>query len=113
VLFLDVKNRLIDAKEMFRGTLTIPRSTRARWSRKRWRAMPPACCWPTTTRRHARPSESDLLLTRALMQALALVDIRILDHFVVAGQQIHLVCRAWPTLGLPYALRVYARIHNC
>ena len=35
------------------------------------------------------PSESDLLLTRALVQALALVDIRILDHFVVAGQQVH------------------------
>ena len=35
------------------------------------------------------PSESDLLLTRALVQALALVDIRILDHFVVAGHQVH------------------------
>jgi len=35
------------------------------------------------------PSESDLLLTRALVQALGLVDIRILDHFVVAGRQVH------------------------
>ena len=35
------------------------------------------------------PSESDLLLTRSLVQALALVDIRILDHFVVAGHQVH------------------------
>jgi DNA repair protein RadC len=30
-----------------------------------------------------------MLLTRALMQALALVDVRILDHFVVAGHQVH------------------------
>jgi DNA repair protein RadC len=35
------------------------------------------------------PSESDLVLTRALVQALALVDVRILDHFVVAGHQVH------------------------
>ena len=35
------------------------------------------------------PSESDLLLTRALAQALSLVDIRVLDHFVVAGHRVH------------------------
>lgn len=37
----------------------------------------------------SEPSESDLLLTRTLVQALALVDVRILDHFVVAGHQVH------------------------
>ena len=35
------------------------------------------------------PSDSDLLLTRALAQALSLVDIRVLDHFVVAGHRVH------------------------
>jgi DNA repair protein RadC len=35
----------------------------------------------------AEPSESDLLLTKALAKALALVDIRVLDHFVVAKEQ--------------------------
>ena len=35
------------------------------------------------------PSEADLALTRALMQAPALVDVRVLDHFVVAGTQVH------------------------
>lgn len=35
------------------------------------------------------PSEADLGLTRALTQALALVDVRVLDHFVVAGTQVH------------------------
>lgn len=33
----------------------------------------------------AEPSRADELLTQALKQALALVDIRTLDHFVVAG----------------------------
>ena len=37
----------------------------------------------------ADPSEADLRLTSALVQALALVDIRVLDHFVVAGTQVH------------------------
>ncbi|KFC65648.1 DNA repair protein RadC [Massilia sp. LC238] len=35
------------------------------------------------------PSEADLRLTASLVQALALVDIRVLDHFVVAGSQVH------------------------
>jgi DNA repair protein RadC len=34
------------------------------------------------------PSQSDCRLTDALKQALALVDVRVLDHFVVAGNQI-------------------------
>jgi DNA repair protein RadC len=37
----------------------------------------------------AEPSDADLLLTRALVQALGLVDVRVLDHFVVAGGQVH------------------------
>ncbi len=37
----------------------------------------------------AEPSEADLCLTSSLVQALALVDIRVLDHFVVAGTQVH------------------------
>lgn len=37
----------------------------------------------------AEPSEADLRLTSALVQALALVDIRVLDHFVVAGPHVH------------------------
>ncbi|MFP5390217.1 MAG: JAB domain-containing protein, partial [Gammaproteobacteria bacterium] len=35
------------------------------------------------------PSESDLVLTRTLSQALALVDVRVLDHFVVAGHRVY------------------------
>jgi len=35
----------------------------------------------------AQPSQADELLTRQLQEALSLVDIRVLDHFVVAGTQ--------------------------
>ena len=37
----------------------------------------------------AEPSEADIKLTRSLSQALALIDVRVLDHFVVAGTQVH------------------------
>lgn len=90
VLFLDVKNRLIDAKEMFRGTLThtavYPREVVKEALARNAASVMLAHNHPSGT---PDPSESDLLLTRALMQALALVDIRILDHFVVAGPQVH------------------------
>ena len=33
----------------------------------------------------AEPSRADELLTQSLKQALALVDVRVLDHFVIAG----------------------------
>jgi DNA repair protein RadC len=90
VLFLDVKNRLIEAKEMFRGTLThtsvYPREVVKEALARNAASVMLAHNHPSGT---PDPSESDLLLTRALMQALALVDIRILDHFVVAGHQVH------------------------
>jgi len=35
------------------------------------------------------PSDADIKLTRNLSQALALIDVRVLDHFVVAGTQVH------------------------
>ena len=35
------------------------------------------------------PSDADIKLTRSLSQALALIDVRVLDHFVVAGTQVH------------------------
>lgn len=90
VLFLDVKNRLIDAKELFRGTLThtsvYPREVVKEALGRNAASVMLAHNHPSGT---PEPSESDLLLTRALVQALALVDIRILDHFVVAGHQVH------------------------
>lgn len=90
VLFLDVKNRLIDAKELFRGTLShtsvYPREVVREALARNAASVMLAHNHPSGT---PDPSESDLLLTRALVQALALVDVRILDHFVVAGHQVH------------------------
>lgn len=90
VLFLDVKNRLIDSRELFRGTLThtsvYPREVVKEALARNAASVMLAHNHPSGT---PDPSESDLLLTRALMQALALVDIRVLDHFVVAGHQVH------------------------
>lgn len=90
VLFLDVKNRLIDSKEMFRGTLThtsvYPREVVKEALARNAASVMLAHNHPSGT---PEPSEADLLLTRALAQALALVDVRILDHFVIAGRQVH------------------------
>ncbi len=51
VLFLDVKNRLIAAEELFRGTLDPYQRLSARSRQGRARGtMPPASCWRTTIR---------------------------------------------------------------
>lgn len=90
VLFLDVKNRLINCEEMFRGTLThtsvYPREVVKAALRRNAAAVILAHNHPSGV---AEPSEADLRLTSALVQALLLVDIRVLDHFVVAGGQVH------------------------
>lgn len=86
VLFLDCKNRLIEAQEVFRGTLAqtpvYPREVV-----KTALALNAACV--ILAHNHpsgvAEPSEADRILTRALVQALSLVDVRVLDHIIVAG----------------------------
>lgn len=90
VLFLDVKNRLLASEEMFRGTLThtsvYPREVVKAALLRNAASVMLAHNHPSGT---PEPSDADLLLTRALVQALALVDVRVLDHFVVAGSQVH------------------------
>jgi DNA repair protein RadC len=90
VLFLDVRNRLIAARELFRGTLThtsvYPREVVREALARNAASVMLAHNHPSGT---PAPSEADVLLTRALVQALALVDIRIVDHFVVAGHEVH------------------------
>ena len=90
VLFLDVKNRLLACEEMFRGTLThtsvYPREVVKTALARNAASVMLAHNHPSGV---AEPSEADLLLTRALVQALGLVDIRVLDHFVVAGGHVH------------------------
>ncbi|MEA5097085.1 MAG: DNA repair protein RadC [Burkholderiaceae bacterium] len=90
VLFLDVKNRLISVEELFRGTLTqtsvYPREVVKAGLARNAAAVILAHNHPSGTH---QPSSADHTLTTALKQALALVDIRVLDHLVVAGAQIY------------------------
>ncbi|MGZ5790518.1 MAG: RadC family protein, partial [Burkholderiaceae bacterium] len=90
VLFLDVKNRLIASEELFRGTLThasvYPREIVKASLAHNAASILLAHNHPSGT---SEPSNADLTLTQSLKQALALVDIRVLDHFIVAGQHVY------------------------
>jgi DNA repair protein RadC len=90
VLFLDVKNRLISLEELFRGTLThtsvYPREVVKAALAHNAASIIIAHNHPSGA---PEPSAADHTLTQALKQALGLVDIRILDHFVVAGRQVY------------------------
>ncbi len=85
-LFLDSQNRLLAADELFRGTLTqtsvYPREVVKRALTLNAGAVIFAHNHPSGV---AEPSRSDELLTASLKQALALVDVRVLDHLIVAG----------------------------
>lgn len=85
-LFLDAQHRLILASELFRGTLTqtsvYPREVVKAALRENAAAVIFAHNHPSGC---AEPSRADELLTSNLKQALALVDVKVLDHFVVAG----------------------------
>ncbi len=88
VLFLDTQHRVIAFEEMFTGTLSqtsvYPREVVKRALAHNAAAVILAHNHPSGV---AEPSQSDQLLTNALKQALALVDVRVLDHFVVAVGQ--------------------------
>lgn len=90
VLFLDVKNRLIAAEELFRGTLmhtsVYPREVVKAALAHNAAGVILAHNHPSGT---PEPSAADRTLTGALKQALGLVDIRVLDHFVVAGRHVY------------------------
>jgi DNA repair protein RadC len=89
VIFLDIQNRLIDFEVLFAGTLTqtsvFPREVvKAVLARNAAAVLlvhnhPSGC---------AEPSHADEVLTQALKQALAMVDTKVLDHFIVAGSAV-------------------------
>lgn len=85
-LFLDAQNRLLTADELFRGTLTqtsvYPREVVKRALAFNAASVIFAHNHPSGV---AEPSRSDELLTASLKQALGLVDLRVLDHLIVAG----------------------------
>jgi DNA repair protein RadC len=86
VLMLDSQNRLLQSVELFRGTLTqtsvYPREVVKLALAHNAAGIVLAHNHPSGT---AEPSRADELLTQTLKQALALVDVKVLDHFVVAG----------------------------
>ncbi|WP_148715598.1 RadC family protein [Chitinolyticbacter meiyuanensis] len=88
-LFLDNGHRVLAAEEMARGTLQEARVYPREIARRAlaWNAAAvivahnhPSGC--------AEPSQADELLTRQLRHALDLLEIRLLDHFLVAGHQV-------------------------
>jgi len=86
VVLLDAQHRVLAAEELFRGTLTqtsvYPREVVKTALRHNAAAAIFAHNHPSGV---AEPSQADELLTRTLKASLALVDIKVLDHFVVAG----------------------------
>jgi DNA repair protein RadC len=89
VLFLDSRHRLLRLEEMFRGTLTqtsvYPREVVKRALALNAGAVVLAHNHPSGT---AEPSRADEMLTQMLRQALALVDVRVLDHLVIGRGQV-------------------------
>jgi DNA repair protein RadC len=88
VLFLDAQHRVLSSAELFRGTLTqtsvYPREVVKAALAANAAAVIFAHNHPSGV---AQPSQADELLTRQLKDALALVEVRVLDHFIVAGNQ--------------------------
>jgi DNA repair protein RadC len=87
-IWLDAQHRVIDCVETFRGTLTqtsvYPREIVKAALAANAAAVIFAHNHPSGA---AQPSQADELLTRNLKEALALVEIKVLDHFIVAGSQ--------------------------
>ena len=86
VMFLDAQNRVIEFKELFTGTLTqtsvYPREVVREALRLNAAAVILSHNHPSG---ETRPSRADEVLTSTLKTALALVDVRVLDHIITAG----------------------------
>lgn len=87
-LWLDAQHRVISFQEPFRGTLTqtsvYPREIVKAALTANAAAVIFAHNHPSGA---AQPSQADELLTRNLREALALIDVKVLDHFIIAGTQ--------------------------
>jgi DNA repair protein RadC len=88
VLLLDARNRLIEARELFRGTLSqtvvYPREVVKAALLANAAAVIFAHNHPSGM---PDPSQADRMLTDALRGALATIDVRVLDHIIVAGSK--------------------------
>ena len=86
VVFMDVQNRVIATEEMIRGTLKMT-AVFPREIVKRALVLNASCV--ILAHNHpsgvAKPSQADYFLTDQLKTALALVDVQVNDHFIIAG----------------------------
>jgi DNA repair protein RadC len=97
VLFLDAQNRVLAAEEMFRGSLNqasvYPREIVIRALHHNAGGVILAHNHPSGV---AEPSQADRWLTDQLKTALGLVDVKVIDHFIVAGNTGFSFCeRGW------------------
>src|SRR5687768_12025602 len=87
-VWLDAQHKVMSFEELFTGTLTqtsvYPREIVKKALGRNAAAVIFAHNHPSGV---AQPSQSDELLTRSLKEALALVEVKVLDHFIVAGNQ--------------------------
>ena len=89
VVFLDAQHGVIAVEQMFRGTLSqtsvYPREiVKASLARNAAALI----LWHNHPSGAAEPSRADEFLTQTLKSALALVDVRVLDHMIVAGNKV-------------------------
>jgi len=86
-LFLDQRHRVICFEELFRGTIdgasVYPREVVKKALQHNAAALIFAHNHPSGV---AEPSQADEQITRRLIDALKLVDVRVLDHFVVGDE---------------------------
>lgn len=89
VVMLDAQNRIIEYVELFRGTVSqtsvYPREVVKESLARNAAALILVHNHPSGL---AEPSRADEVLTQTLKTALALVDVRVLDHLIVAGSDI-------------------------
>jgi DNA repair protein RadC len=93
ILFLDVKHRLLDCEELFRGSLVsaqiYPREIIKRTLHHNAAAVILAHNHPAG---QPEPSQADITLTAELKKILATVEAKVLDHFIVADNNIFSFC---------------------
>lgn len=89
LVYLNAQHQVIDVQEMFRGTLSqttvYPREVVVEALARQAAAVILVHNHPSGS---AEPSQADIQLTRTLQSALTLVDIRVLDHFIVTRQRV-------------------------
>ena len=99
-LWLDASNRLIEMQVLFRGSLTqtsvYPREVVRAAIAKNAAAVILAHNHPSGG---THPSDADRALTKMLKNALALIDVAVIDHCIVGGNHSHSTVRSMAAMG--------------